>query len=334
MAVTASEPDTVQYVFELSVSDDSLKVLPDFITMKHGVQINIGWPDNWVFTFWDFGRSVEQKDVGAKIIRNQYLCCDRFLIPIGVVHKKDVEPGRPHPTVLTGEGGRVYVYDDREDAVYLVAGRFVEFYETGLRKFHPVYEIHAPETPLCEDPVLKRFATTLTLNEITNIRDQMLGKEIAITENGVLWGLFTVCNSLYMGYGFERADEWRTQAGAHRVDVVMSLGRWVEGGWITIPVLCDDTGKIFCIDPSDEKLYFLAASFRIFLRVGMFRFRNNYRYYRGCYSPAEMERSVKQEIGYSFRPTECSRSMFCRAEQKQPGLFARYCGSLKRKKAK
>lgn len=352
--------DTVRYTMELSFTEDAEKGLSYFVRAKHGTSIALPWPSGWVFTYWNsfdgrsrsfsssssssgrsgygFGLDDATHMLGPRLLKERYLCCDRFLVAIGVVHRCQEEPGRVgHPVLLIGEGGRVYVYDDCEDAVYLLSDRgFVSFYEDcGLRRFHRLREreaiLAASVSTKPDNHIMRMLVEAMTLTDLVSVRDRLLGGEIMLDTDD--WGpvSLTVCDLEYIGRDQRAVDRWAWQASACRIEVVLCARCWSkEGSVIHIPILCSDNGQVFTVDLDDgDRARIAADDLCTFFMIGLLRFRNNYRYYKGCFSIPGGPNI--EDAGSAFAPTACSRTMYCRRKKKEHGNVIReYCRSLKR----
>lgn len=323
--------DTIQYTYELSVSLNASKNLLDFVHLKHGTSIFLPWPKNWVFTYWNF-RKDQIEDMSLTLIKENYLCCDKFVVPVGVVHERAIEPGRQHPVVFIGEGGRVYLHDVVEDAIYLLSFKgFVDFCDIGLEAFHTLKEHMSIMDGTCKDRYLQKFISVLTLTELINVRDQLIGKEVTVNIGNDTQVTLIISNVQSTGYTTEKIEQWAKQAESYRIDVFICLRKWFMQRWINIPILVDDTMKVFAVDPENGNAYFMAKDVLTFLKIGLLRFQNNYRYYRNCYSNSTIQRVSSTGVGTAFRPTDCSRTIYCRRKKVSSENIVNKCyRSLKR----
>lgn len=328
---TVPDNDTAQYTCELSVMMDAPKDLAHFVKMKHGTSIPIAWPQDWLFTFWDLGRDTETEGLGHRLLRERYLCCDSFLFEIGIVHPKGSEPGRCDLIILIGEGGRVYLYCETADDLHMISGRnFVDFYQNGLLNYHPLRETFSEEN-LVEDVGILDLMKADNMSDLICARDRHSGREVFKYRDGPACCNLTICDPVLAGHGHSDTSEWAKEAFANRVEVLMVHGRWIDQKWITVPIIVSDTGKLFAVDPDTNRVQFIASSLTAFMNIGMMRFNNLYRYYKNCYSHGEMSRTEGRGIGRAFRPTSCSRGLFCKKKgEYSGGSLSRYYRSFKK----
>lgn len=266
-------------------------------------------------------------------MRENYLCCDRFLTEVGVVHPLRSEPGRPHPVILLGEGGRVYLFWRDDESLHLLSPRgFVEFCDRGLSAFVPFLERCSANTSLMRNEVVREFVDAKTLADAVAARDRHLGYEVTVEGDECdSVSAFIVCDFSVLGYDDSYPDAWARNADSHRVEVLMCARRREGGIPSVVPILTDDVGRFFAIDSLDNRAHFLAKDAETFFRVGFLRFHRSFRYYRGCYSASDIDRTCVKGVGSAYRPSDCSRGVFCRkGEVKSSGSLSRCYWSLRR----
>lgn len=322
-------PDTAHLVTETATRRGAESLLRDLVKTHHGTRVSLGWPVGWVFTFWNFSFGRRYHNLGGRLLRGSYLCCERYLVEMGVVHDPSCDPGRRHPVLLIGEYGRCYVYDAYSDSLYLVSSRsFADLCARGLRDYHPLREtlsVGCPRTDW-DDMVMRQFAESADLSEVVMIRDTYLCHESHVSTDGVTRAALVVCDLSRAGYGDDVVDRWTQQADAERIEVIMCYRKWIMSRWFVITIFVDDRLRVYAVDPEDGDARYIAPGIECFLRIGLLRFRNNTRYYRGCFSDSETERAESRDRGFAHRPTSCSRGVFCRRRSgpvPKSGLLAR-----------
>uniref|UniRef100_A0AAU7E0U5 Tegument protein UL43 n=1 Tax=Cardioderma bat herpesvirus TaxID=3141914 RepID=A0AAU7E0U5_9VIRU len=329
--VIRSEPsDTAIYTFELSVGEDAPRALASFVSMKHGKYLALPWPPNWCFTYWDFSRDPAHQPLGERLLRELYVCCSEYIFEIGVVHDSSLDPGRAHPVILLGEGGRVYLYDGRNDVLSLVSQRgFVDFHQKGLIDCNPIREAMQEACYVSRDPIAKRLLKAQTLSEIAVERDTLTGREIGLLERQNISVM--VANAAMAGYAPDDMDMFKRHACTDRLEVLLCVRVTSQEELTEVVIFIDGEGRIFGVDVNDSKIQYLAKDLYTFFRIGTLRFKNCYDYRKGCYSSESLHRAHHSGEGRAFRPTGCSRGVFCRrVEEKHTGSLKRCYSRLKK----
>lgn len=313
--------DTVRYTAEICMSSDAKNDLRSFVNTKHGTSFALKWPKGWVFTYWRFDSGSPRAKLGARLISRKYVCCDKFLVSLGVVHRENVEPARDHPVVLVGEAGTVYIYDLDEDVLYLLSHKgFVGFYEGGLKNYHRLQEELCQENELVNDYILQ-LSKAVDFDELIRLRDGFIGKQSAVLKSDERYATLTICDSSCVANREARMSEWRRHALCNRLDVVFAFERWLGQRWVVLLTLVDDRGKVFMVDPGDERAYYVASSLSAFLKIGLMRFRCHYRFVDGCFKKAERKKRAEGGAGSAYGPTGCSRGAFCEGSSQRRSIL-------------
>lgn len=303
--------DTVRFTAELCFRGDAEKALKRFVGTKHGTNFPLKWPKGWTFTYWCFDSWSARSKLGVRLVKKKYVCCDACLVSVGVVHRSGVEPARDHPVVFIGDAGNVYLYDGDEDAVYLMSSKgFVGFYEGGLKNYHRLREDLCAENELTSDEVLQ-LSKASDYDELMILRDRRLGEHSTVMRGNERYATLTVCDSSCVANKTARLAEWCRHARCARMDVVFTFERWIDQRWVVLLTLVDDRGKVFMVDHGDGRAYYIASSLGAFLKVGLMRYRCNYRFTEGCFKKSERENRADGGAGSAYGPTGCSRGAFC-----------------------
>lgn len=319
LAVKTPRPynDTMKYMSEVSVWCDAPRDLKKFLKLRHGQSVKLAWPDNWVFTIWDVTR-VGEIDVGKRILRDKYICCDRFLITVGLTHHEDLDPIRSRSVVLAGERGNVYVYERDEDAVYLVSSRGVyAMYEDGLTRHHGLREKFVDRGFVIQNDKLRYLFSKTTLVDLAAARDLMVGYRVILAYGDVSWGTATVCNVYSANCRSTAANDWAKKTASRQVELVMQVSTVCTetGAEACLLIVVDDCGRVFGVDRQDETVHYLAADVVTFFQVGLMRFRNNCRFTISCFSkPGGFRWPTAQP---HVPRAECPRGLFCNRKARQ-----------------
>ncbi|AAM00692.1 tegument protein UL43 [Panine betaherpesvirus 2] len=305
--------ELVNETFRCSVAPDARKELQKLVRRVSGTVLHIGWPFNWYFTYCDLLRLDYFSHLNIKGLEKVFLCCDRFLLPVGTACQG--EPGRAPLAIFIGEGGRVYCYAPSGDCVYLISrSGFHGFVSNGLRNF----------APLREELGWTHFDSGGDLGwEFVVARDLMSLWRLCMKHEGSVFSWvdnresMTTC-VLNGGQTYESPHHptWLKDTGSLNVLQIFTVKAvQVEPHRrLDISILVNECGLVFGVHPETNRAHFLARGLQTFFNVGFLRFNNNYCFGRDCFSHPE-------SVLPAFRATSCPRDVFCRRLRKKRGLF-------------
>ncbi|AAR31607.1 tegument protein UL43 [Human betaherpesvirus 5] len=308
--------ELVNETFRCSVTSDARKDLQKLVRRVSGTVLRLSWPNGWFFTYCDLLRVGYFGHLNIKGLEKTFLCCDKFLLPVGTVSRCEAI-GRPPLPVLIGEGGRVYVYSPVVESLYLVSrSGFRGFVQEGLRNY----------APLREELGYVRFETGGDVGrEFMLARDLLALWRLCMKREGSIFSwrdgneaLTTVVLNGSQTYEDPAHGNWLKETCSLNVlQVFVVRAVPVESQQrLDISILVNESGAVFGVHPDTRQAHFLARGLLGFFRVGFLRFCNNYCFARDCFTHPE-------SVAPAYRATGCPRELFCRRLRKKKGLFAR-----------
>lgn len=305
--------DEVQYIHEL-VALKQRRQLQALLRRFRGRHVLLPWPAGWVFTVMDVTVSARLQKVGSAIFRDGHICCDDWVLPVGVVHDLAREPDEAeHPVILVTGDGYVYMYDDGgvSAVLYILTKHgFSDFCRRGLRERSTVgMDVGSTPVDYEKEPLKSLLACRSSLDGLIGARDGMLGEETAIFHSDDLWTFICISDLTDTGYSPSDLEVWKEESGHSRLEPVFLVKACVGGIWVTSPVLVSDAGSVYYVDPSDSRVRFLAPDLYSFLVLGVMRFRNQGCFPRGTFidQSAHGTRAV-----LTTRATYCPRGQRCK----------------------
>ncbi|AEV80903.1 tegument protein UL43 [Saimiriine betaherpesvirus 4] len=298
--------DLIRLTFQLSVENGAPRNLLSLVRMHHGTKLSLPWPVQWYFTYYDFQRKGSHRALSIKGIFKNYLCCDKFAVPVGVVGPDEgVESASL--VVIIGEKGCLYVYSYQEDAIYLVSRQgFCHLIEVGLYQYPPLRDELSPDITL-SDSSLSEFLTASDLVSCWRLCRKYEGHVYAWNCEGRTVSL-TVCGD-HAAEDRVLHNEWLQETGSVNVINIFEATTWINHAWLHVPILVNESGVVFGVDVENSRTYYLAPNLATFFKVAFLRFRNTYRFTNGCFGKTVRSLSA-------LAPTECPRGLFCRRLKK------------------
>ncbi|AEV80748.1 tegument protein UL43 [Aotine betaherpesvirus 1] len=305
--------DLVDMTYRASVDSGAPKNLLSLVRIRHGTKLLLPWPVGWHFTYYDFRRKGGPHSLSIKGIFKNYLCCDKFAVPVGIVGSEGGVNSFALVVVI-GEKGRCYVYSYLEDAIYLVSRQgFKHLFEVGLYNLPPLRDEFSPSVALANGS-LSEFVAATDLLSCWRLCRQHEGRVYAWSCDAHSVSL-TVCGDHVLE---NRAlhNEWLQATGSVNLINVFEATAWVDRAWLRIPILVNESGAVFGVDVDNHRTYFLARDLETFFKVAFLRFRNTYRYTNGCFERGAGTASASASVPAAFAPTDCPREVFCRRKKK------------------
>ena len=296
---------------------NKLTLLEEFILSKEGTSFVLPFPEEWRVTFHSLETIPEISKEDIEEIRNTYLCCEKTLIVVGVLHhvKKSTCRG---PILLQGDRGHLYVYNGFFDkSLYYVSSNLQDFFLVGLKFFYPIYE-------LCD--FIVDFETGSKIVEHSkSFSDMIIYRDENINVCFILksspYKTYTrFCRLPMTPYTDQDLHRWKRVIRCNIVDVLFCVKHNVFGKWFELVIIFDVNGKIFGVD--DEQIIFLAHNITEFLKIGCLRFNENRRLHGYWFERTNDVRNVEEELS---RQINCPWGNTCKRKKrnifKQPLLW-------------
>ncbi|AKT72703.1 Cy69 [Cynomolgus cytomegalovirus] len=310
----------VRHTFICSVSSQKpAKRLIEHVRQMSGTTFPIRWPRGWIFTYRNFLRQGTFGRLNIKDLEKKYLCCDKFLIPVGTVSNGEEALTSGNVFILLlSEGGRVYVHDKNCDSVQLISRTgFHSLLTEGLMKYPPLREKLGPVRYSFGDSLALEFEIPTDLMGVWRLCQRNAGKEFSwtCTENiylaEVVEGERTYENPAH--------QEWIKDTGSVNVLHIFVLSMLWRQKLIDIPIVVNEQLRVFAVNPDTKRVEYLASSLPAFFRVGVLRLGNQQYFCRQC-----VRHKKHCNIPPAYLCNTCPREPFCRKQtrsQKQKGRF-------------
>lgn len=321
--------DDVTYMHELIAAGDRRRL--QFLLHKfHFHHVLLPWPTGWVFTVIDATRSPRLQKASAAVLRDGYLCCDKVVIPIGVVHDVGREPAdAEHPVIIITLEGYVYMYDDGGvvPVLYLLTKQgFSDFCRRGLReRCGAGLDLKSTPVNYDEEPLRSLLSCRSSIDDLVDARNRLLGSEAVIFHTDDMWTFIRISDLSNMGYDKEDFETWKLESGHLRLEVIFTIKAYISGAWVDSPVLVSDVGTVFYVEPGNNRLRFLATDLYNFLVLGVMRFRSNSCFPRGTFSASSRRSPIISLYG---RPIFCPRGHLCKRNTESTlsaRIWRRFC---------
>ncbi|AEV80407.1 tegument protein UL43 [Cercopithecine betaherpesvirus 5] len=298
----------VRECFSCSVSTkDAPKRLMKFVRKVNGETFSIAWPPGWYFTFSDFLRAGPFGHLNIRDLEKKYLCCDKFLLPVGTVtDSKELAKVTQILVILISEGGRVFAHDSSHDSVHLISRvGFHSLLTDGLMKYPPLREAIGPIRYGCGDALALEFQFNYDLISLWRLCQKKEGQEFSwVCDDDLMCATVVGGVRAYESPGHQN---WIKDTGSINVLQIFLVGMLWRGKWREIPILINDQLRVFGVNPESHRVEYLAINLPAFFKVGVLRLGNQQQYCRDSFNPKK-----GRVLAPAYRPTGCPRELFCR----------------------
>ncbi|AFK83845.1 B29 [miniopterid betaherpesvirus 1] len=270
-----------------------LSGLAAFVKSYRGTCVLLPWPSNCDLKLGDVGTVSGFSLTDLRRCETQFLGETVEMQVVGSVRRN----GKEYP-VMVGSDGYVYGYDDRDDALYQLADGLTDFLELGMMRFEPMYATQEDLEDACGRTTgtaqmcrsSERLRYVLSLTDFGGLLGCLDTRERTayVSANRGLALRLTWPENMYViltdskGAGVTALELTRIQNEMSIPEPLMLLGVVadakndfvVRGLWI----LVSDSGRVFAYSESAKTLLEIADRVQTFVRVGLSRMVDDYKY--------------------------------------------------------
>nr|WEG68852.1 protein m139 [Mastomys natalensis cytomegalovirus 1] len=256
-----------------------------------GKPLSLRFPEHWYL--------LPQRASKIRVLQgvnlNDYVCCDRELIPLGACAARSPDLHyRETPCALAMDlDGRFFVFDAETDGLFLAASGIVELATKGLSQCEPAYKDGGAVIPTPNPKSIARCLITVSVfgpDHVRSLTKDLSGTAISI--GGPWSGRQTVFQifgeeetknkmpfSLLDADSFEYMLEYITFRVTERYAIAGGIGKFSNDGMIFHVhnlILVGDSRCVYGFNVSENDVYRLSDDMATFVKTGYFRRANRF----------------------------------------------------------